>query len=660
MKRTKLRFRQIHLDMLVPEQCRGVGEEFDEAQFIGALKKGHVDSVTVYAMGHHGWCYYPSKVAPPHPHLKTDLLGRMLKAAEQADISTRVYITVGWNDRASREHPEWVIRRPDGTLEGPPVMHPHSARPPGWYRLCLNSPYLDEVVLPVTREVIETYNPGGFFFDITGEYECACDRCSADMKERGLDPDDPDDRKEFARDVYKNYLKKITALVHGMNPEATIYHNGSEMKGRRDLYPYWDHYEIESIATGVWGYDHYPSNAPYFTQIFHGDVLGMTARYHTWWCEYGGFKSAAALRYETARIVAFGCKCSIGDQPHPSGRMDEEVYRLIGEAYGEIEEREEWLEDAEPVADVAVLAPSAVMKDKGLEPSERGAVNMLLENQVPFAILDEEMDFSPYKVLILPDCVLVDEGLKGKLEAFVTEGGNLILSGESGLDPGRKAFAIDFGADYTGLSPWDVEFILVGEAISRNMVRSPVLVYHSGVTTKVRDCEALAETWQPYFNRTYEHFHSHQNSDYEKPAGWPAVVRKGGIIHIAQPIFRGYKEKGMRLHRELFKNCLDLLYQEPLLEVDLKSSGIATVMRQAKKKRLVVHLIYASPVKRGSTEVIEDIVPLYDVEISLALAEAPERIYLAPSREEIRFRFDGRRAQFAVPKVELSQIVVIE
>ena len=176
----------------------------------------------------------------------------------------------------------------------------------------------------------------------------------------------------------------------------------------------------------------------------------------------------------------------------------------------------------------------------------------------------------------------------------------------------------------------------------------------------MRDCEVLAETWQPYFNRTYEHFHSHQNADYEKPAGWPAVVRKRGIINIAQPLFRGYKEKGMRLHRELFKNCLDLLYQEPLLQVDLKSSGIATVMRQADKKRLVVHLIYASPVKRGSTEVIEDIVPLYDVEISLAVAEAPERIYLAPSREEIPFRFDGRRAQFAVPKVELSQILVIE
>ena len=41
----------------------------------------------------------------------------------------------------------------------------------------------------------------------------------------------------------------------GVNPDATLYHNSSDKKGRRDLYDYWSHYEIESVPTGMWGYN---------------------------------------------------------------------------------------------------------------------------------------------------------------------------------------------------------------------------------------------------------------------------------------------------------------------------------------------------------------------------------------------------------------------
>ena len=660
MKKAPLRFRQVHLDFHTSEHCPDVGAQFDEEQFIGALKKGRVNSVTVFAMCHHGWCYYPTRTGLRHPNLKTDLLGRMLAAGQKADINMPVYITVGWNDKASREHPEWTVRQPDGSIQGPAPLHPHSPRPGGWFRLCLNTPYLDQVVLAVTREVMELYNPSGIFFDITGEYACCCDWCRAGMKERGLDSANPAHRVAFAKEVYKNYLKKTTELVWRHNPHATIYHNGKDKKGRHDLYPYWSHYEIESLPTASWGYNHFPSTARYFTMLPQFDVLSMTGKFHRFWGEFGGFKNAAALRYEAAQMVSLGCKCSIGDQLHPSGKMDEETYRIIGEAYQEVEEREEWLDEAEPVADVAILAPSAVMKNTNLEPSEVGAGQMLLESQVPFVSVDETMDFSPYKVLILPDSVLVDEALQAKLEACLAAGAKMILSGESGLDPRRKGFVLDVGADYSGPSPWDVEYIEVGDKIAKNMVRSPFLVYQTGVTTRVKDAEILAKTWQPFFNRTYEHFCSHGNTPYEKPASWPAIIRKGPIIHVAQPIFRVYDSQGMQLHRDLFKNCLDLLYENPLLRVDLPSCGRVSLMRQRAKGRLALHLMYANPIRRGATEVIEDVVPLFNVAVSLAVEKAPKKVCLAPSGERLDFTCDQGRLRFTVPKIEMSQIVAIE
>ena len=36
-------------------------------------------------------------------------------------------------------------------------------------------------------------------------------------------------------------------------------------------------------------------------------------------------------------MLAHGARCSVGDQLHPSGAMDESTYRIIGTAYAEVE-----------------------------------------------------------------------------------------------------------------------------------------------------------------------------------------------------------------------------------------------------------------------------------------------------------------------------------
>ncbi len=661
MKMIRPYLRQIHLDFHTSEHIPEIGIDFDEEQFIEALRIAKVNSINFFAMGHHGWCYYPTKTGMAHPHLQTDLVGGMIRACRKADINPVVYITVGWNDKASREHPQWCIRKPDGSLDGPPQAHAHSARGLGWYRLCLNTPYLEEVVLPVAREVMEMYNPSGIWFDITGEYECTCNWCKSGMREAGLDDGDPDDRNLWAKTVYRNYLEKTTQIVWSKNPDATIYHNGTDKKGRYDLYPYWSHYEIESLPTGGWGYNHFPVSARYFTMLPDTLVVGMTGKFHQSWGEFGGFKSALALRYEVAQIMSLGCAACVGDQLHPKGEMDLETYRMIGEAYRDIEEREEWLIGAGPVADVAVLSPSAVSKiDTREDKSESGACSMLMELHVPHVVIDQKMDFAPYRLIILPDNVPVEDGLKSKLEAFLSSGGYLVLSHKSGLDPEASAFALDLGAEYNGSSPWDVEYIKVGDEITEGLVRSPFLVYQSGVVTKPLGAEVLAQTWRPYFNRNYAHFCSHRNTPPEKEAGWPAVIRNGNIIYLSQPIFRTYHEQGMQLHRDLFANCLKLLYSDPLVKIQLPSCGRVSIMRQEEKNRLILHLLYANPIKRGAVEVIEDVVPLFDIPVALRVDNAPKALYVAPSKQAIPFKYDAGYLSFTVPKLLMHEMVVVD
>ena len=51
MKKHSLRYRQVHLDFHTSGEIENIGKQFSKEQFQSMLKKGHVDSVTVFLLG---------------------------------------------------------------------------------------------------------------------------------------------------------------------------------------------------------------------------------------------------------------------------------------------------------------------------------------------------------------------------------------------------------------------------------------------------------------------------------------------------------------------------------------------------------------------------------------------------------------------------------
>ncbi len=101
--------RQVHLDFHTSEVIEGIGDNFFKKQFQEALQTGHVNSINIFAKGHHGWTYYPSEVGEKHPHLNIDLLGAQIEACHEIGVTAQAYVTVGWSAKDAREHPEWII-----------------------------------------------------------------------------------------------------------------------------------------------------------------------------------------------------------------------------------------------------------------------------------------------------------------------------------------------------------------------------------------------------------------------------------------------------------------------------------------------------------------------------------------------------------------------
>lgn len=656
-----MNFRQVHLDFHTSEKIDGIGSRFSKKQFQEALKAGHVNSITVFSKCHHGWAYHPSDANEMHPGLSFDLLKEQIEAAHEIGVKTPVYISAGYDEKAAKKHPDWLVhfRDENGRLFVPDFSNP------GYHLFCMNTPYLPYLLAQI-KEVCERYDADGIFLDIMAVRKCYCPACVAQLIAEGKDPANEADVLDLAERVYANYCRRVRETIDSVKPGLPVFHNGGHIvNGRRDLANFNTHLELESLPTGGWGYDHFPLSARY-AQGLGKDFLGMTGKFHESWGEFGGFKHKNALRYEAALAAANGAKSSVGDQLAPNGEMDMATYRLIGAAYKELEEKEPWLDNVTAKADIALFSSESAATYYKTDDSTRvagataGAVRMLLEGHYLFDVVDFESDFNKYKVLILPDSIRLDENFQRKIQRFIDNGGKVLASGTASLKKEADSFAFDLGAKFIGKNEFCPDYLRPGFEIA-DMDISDYIIYAQGYRCETTGKE-LASRRDPYFNRTAEHFCSHRHAPSSGVYGGAGITEGKDGAYIGWEIFTEYATRGPLIAKRVVMHVLDeLLNGNKTLETSLPAQGVVTLMDQSGDSRLVCHTLYAVPVKRGSgIEVIEDIVPVFDTKVKIRTDKPIKKVYLAPSKEEIPFTQENGTVSFTVPKIECAQITVLD
>ena len=656
-----MNFRQVHLDFHTSEKIPGIGSKFNKKQFQEALKVGHVNSITIFSKCHHGWAYHPSQKNDIHPNLNFDLLKAEIEAAHEIGVKTPVYLSAGLDEKMALEHPEWLVINGDGTTTWAPNF-----MTPGYHKFCMNSPYLD-YLLEQIKEVCENYDADGIFLDIVGVQPCYCHNCIKTLEKEGKSRKNHDDVLELAERVYANYTKRVRETIDSVKPGLPVFHNGGHIRGgRRDISAMNTHLELESLPTGGWGYDHFPLSARY-VQNLGMDYLGMTGKFHHSWGEFGGFKHPNALRYEVSLAAANGAKSSIGDQMHPEGEMDMATYKLIGAAYSELEKKEPWLDNVNQVADVCVFSYESYSGTFGTGQMghntlvDAGVSRMLLEGKFLFDVVDMEVDFNKYKVMILPDLIRITPDLKKKLDEFIKNGGKILATGKGGLMAEEDKFAYDFGVKYVGESEYNPAYFRPAFEME-GLFDSSYIFYSEGEVVELASGVELGKRENPYFNRDVEHFCSHRHTPNSSEYAGPGMAEGKDGIYIAWQVFGEYADVGSLILKRTVEYALKkLLGEEITLRTNLGAQGVVTVMEQKDEKRYINHLLYASPVKRGKdTEIIEDILPVLDTEVELKLKKDIKKVYLAPQMKEIEFTKDNGIVKFKVDKFECHQMVVLD
>ena len=636
----------VHLDFHTSPLVPDIGAKFDKEKFAKTFKDANVDLVTVFAKCHHGYTYYPTKVGTMHPNLKFDLLKEQLESLRSVGIKAVAYITAGWSKLDADNNPSWhncdfVTGEPFKVdISTDRCDHDKPLEIMKWQNLCLAGDY-GKHIADITRELCQNYDlSDGVFYDICFSYfACGCKSCKDGMKAMGLDPNSVEDGEKYYITKRIEFMKNIRSIVHEYYKDAPVFFNGGAEVYRPQYHPYQTHYELEDLPTVLNGYDNMPLRAKYFER-YGKHYLGMTGKFHFTWGEFGGYKNKEALRYECADMVSLGASISVGDHLHPSGETDIETYKLIGHAFDYVSKIEKYCGNSKTVSDIALF-----IGDK--HSSNMGAIKILQIMHVEHAVITSGDNFSKYKCIVIPDSAKFTNEDKVNFVNFINGGGKVVCSNIAVFD--------ELGIKKIAPSKADIDYI----KSSISEFEAPFISYGNAYVTE-SDGEVLATVYEPYFNRTHGHFSGHQYTPYKtEPASHPALVKVGNVIYFAHPVFDAYNKWGSYVLENYIMSAIDLVYDRNITTKELPSCGRVR-LRENDKGQLLLHVLYAPPVNRGSIWLLSDFPVLHSVSIKIKTDKNITKALAVPSGEEVKIEKGNGYITVYMPPFNLHQLIVLE
>jgi len=236
-----------------------------------------------------------------------------------------------------------------------------------------------------------------------------------------------------------------------------------------------------------------------------------------------------------------------------------------------------------------------------------------------------------------------------------------LITDRSGLLGSDFALADEMGVHYAGPAPFAPDYLLLSPEIAGEIEPMAHSCELQGSRVAVgTGVQVLARAGASYFNRTWDHFCSHQYSPFDTDSGDALVVEHGSVLYIARPLFREYATSARRVHKLLIGNCLKRLLPAPRVGAhNLPSTAIVTVRRQGQD--LIAHLLHYVHQRRGQgLDVIEDVLPLHDVEVSIRAECRPQAVELVPEHQAVEWDWQDGYVRLRVPRVNGYQIVRLE
>lgn len=618
-----------------------VGKFFDAEAFTDFLLECGIDFLTFHARCNMGMAYYDTRIGIRHPSLKFDLFGTLAEACARKGIALNAYFNGGLSQAEAVKNPDWESVPPE----------PFSGEvSPMARRMCYTSPYSQHLTAMV-EEVVSTYPVSGVFIDCVQPNPCRCDRCTAGMRAEGMDPSNVQDMTDFSQQAVLRLADDISAAVKKHIKEPLIYFNCIDYEKQKDSGTYL---ECECIPSrSDWGYEYLPIIARYIRTLHGKTCLNMTGRFYSWG-DFGGLRTAAALKQELLFGLAHGLLPNIGDHFHPDGSLNKGTMARVKEVYASVRSFAPYFEKTVPFAEAAVVYPKSlpeIRTDREL----RGALRLFSELDIQFDIVTLASSWDKYKLLILPDNITFDDELSDRIRKHLDSGGKILSSGHSGLSADRQ-FPPQWPVEYTEEAPWDPVFFSCPEILPD----MPFALHKPGVLSRLREgAAAFGTLHKAYHNKEWFNSYPEFYLAPEKEKQGDFLAFNDQIAHFSHEIFGSYALYAMSELRNVSEFALEKIYPDRKLKISHRPSFLRTAVCTGENSD-TLHLFAVVPEQKGSeTQIIEDEITVTDLDISLATEGRSVKKVSALS-QELPFTDDGKRVVFTVRSMQGFLPVVIE
>ena len=145
-----------------------------------------------------------------------------------------------------------------------------------------------------------------------------------------------------------------------------------------------------------------------------------------------------------------------------------------------------------------------------------------------------------------------------------------------------------------------------------------------------------------------------------KKRSYPGIVETENTAYFIHPIFTTYQNWAPAWFKKLFRNELERLLPDPIIQHDGPSTTQVTVLEQNQENRKIVHVLHYVPVKKcKNLEIVEDVIPLYNLKITMNEERKVRDIYTVPDRQKIVYEQNGSELDFTVKEVNGHQMIAI-
>lgn len=635
-------FLGIHFDFHAGMDCRQVGKTLTRRMLRDMLELVKPDYVQCDCKGHPGIASYPTKVGTPAPGFVGDPLKLWREVTAEYGVSLYMHYSGVVDQAAVKQHPDWAALQPDGTPWGQVTS--------------VFGPYVDELMIPMFKELIDRYGVDGVWVDgeCWGvEMDYGPHARKAWKEATGLDemPVERGDKhferfRRFQREGFRKYLAHYIDEMHAYAPGFEIASN----------WAYTAHMpEPVKVDMDFISGDVTPQHA--LTEcLMDARVLAqqgkpwdlMSWSFNGKWGEAGqSSKSALQLQQEAAVVMA----CGGGYQAYFKQKRDGSIFPWTMQAMAEVASfcraRQAFCHNAESVPQIGLILSTKgyyTHIDKLMRPwgrvyqAMRGVLCNLLDSQnVVDVVMDHHLEekIERYPLLVLPEWKVLSPALKRRLLDYTKNGGKLLLIGAEPTRLFRKELKIE-------LKDKPVEqarYVELDGSLGGTFTTMQTVVPQRG---------ARVHGWL---------YKGNEAKGERTPAAVVTRLGKGEIAAVTMNMGERYGSARTAAARDFLQSLVRRLMPEPMVEVSGSHLVAVSLMRQ--KNTLMVNLVNTGGQHHGGCYTFDEIPPVGPLSITLRLARKPRSVCLQPGDRPVEWSYRKGCLRLAIAKVELHDIIEV-